>query len=100
MNAPQTVHKPVETPLRIVGMGKESRPVYCRDCGDAVATHVTAKGKTMLLEFGAWDDGNVIIVDGLAHVLGRHDPRRFDGRLLLMPHAAKCRARARVKQTA
>lgn len=83
----------VETADRISSMRAQQRPVVCRDCGDDVATHTTVNGKTILLEFGAWEDGNVIIVDGLAVVLGRNDPRRFDGRVLLMPHAAKCRAR-------
>lgn len=54
-----------------------------------------------MLELGAWEDGNVIIEAGVAVVLGRNDPRRFDGRVLLMPHAARCPARAeRMKRTA
>lgn len=71
----------------------------CPDCGQHVATHTTVNGKTILLEFGAWEDGNVIIEGGRAVVLGRNDPRRFDGRVLLMPHRARCSA-ACVKQTA
>lgn len=79
---------------------RTTRP-RCPDCGLDVATHVTRNGKTMLLEFGAWEDGNVIIDGGVAVVLGRNDPRRFDGRVLLMPHAAKCeRRQARLKQPA
>lgn len=84
----------------IRGMRTRPHPVYCPDCGDRVGTHVTRNGKQLLLEFGAWPEGNVIIQDGVAVVLGRDDSRRFDGRLLLMPHAAQCRGRARVKQTA
>lgn len=79
-------------------MRAQQRPVYCRDCGNQVQTHLTKNGKRILLEQGAWPDGNVIIEGGVALVLGRNDPRRFDGRILLMPHAAKCSAR--MKRTA
>lgn len=86
-------------PVRIGGMRARPR---CSDCGLDVNRHITARGKYILLEFGAWEDGNVIIENGVAVVLGRNDPRRFDGRILLMPHAAKCgaRAAARMKKTA
>lgn len=97
----RVVNNPVETVEsgQNGDMRAQQRPVYCPDCGDQVSTHVTKNGKQLLLEFGAWENGNVIIQAGVAVVLGRNDPRRFDGRLLLMPHRAVCRA-ARIKQPA
>lgn len=81
-------------------LSMRARP-RCSDCGNDVLFHRTASGKFIMLEPGAWEDGNVIIERGVAVVLGRNDPRRFDGRILLMPHAAKCSARAtRAKRTA
>lgn len=95
------IHRPLwANRCSLGGMRTQERPLRCRDCGNDVTAHVTKNGKRLLLEFGAWPDGNVIIQDGVAVVLGRKDPRRFDGRVLLMPHAARCSARARVKQSA
>jgi hypothetical protein len=102
MNGVQNPVNTVENVLALVTLGvmrAPQRPIVCPDCGNFVTSHVTKNGKQLLLEFGAWEDGNVIIEGGVAHVLGRNDPRRFDGRLLLMPHKAQCRA-ARVKQSA
>lgn len=79
----------------IQGMARPQPHPRCPACGDDVSTAPTVNGKTLLLERGAWPDGNVIMQGGIAHVLGRNDPRRFDGRILLMPHAAVCRARAK-----
>lgn len=78
---------------------RSKAPDRCPDCGNDVGSHLTARGVYILLEFGAWPDGNVIIEGGVAVVLGRNDPRRFDGRILLMPHKARC-VKARAKQPA
>ena len=63
--------------------------ITCRYCGLAIQMHKTAKGKRMPLDIGANPEGNVAIIDNVAVVLAKDDPRRATA-LLLMPHWATC----------
>lgn len=64
----------------------------CARCGASIQWHRTAAGKSMPLDFGANPEGNCTIIDNVLVVLGKEDPRRIDGSVvLLMPHWATCK---------
>lgn len=64
----------------------------CGRCGDTILWHETKAGKMMPLDPGAHPEGNCIIEEGVIVVLGKDDPRRTDGSVILLrPHWATCR---------
>ena len=66
----------------------------CARCGASITWHRTAAGKAMPLDPGAHPTGNCIIENNVLVVLGKDDPRRTDGSVvLLMPHWATCKKR-------
>lgn len=61
----------------------------CQYCEEAIRWEKTPKGKRMALNVERTTEGNVLIVNDLAHVVG---PEYRDGnRLLYVPHRATCR---------
>lgn len=71
----------------------------CARCGASIQWHKTSAGKSMPLDFGAHPEGNCTIEDGVLIVLGKDDPRRVDGRIMLMSHFATCPKRPEKKKT-
>ena len=45
-----------------------SASAYCRSCGASIEWVRTTKGKMMPLDAAGTPDGNVTVVDGVAHV--------------------------------
>lgn len=69
-------------------------PSFCKRCGIRITWHRTVGGKAMPLDMGSHPEGNCIIENGLVVVLGKDDPRKTDGSVvLLMPHWATCTKR-------
>lgn len=65
----------------------------CRACGATIVWERTTAGKAMPLDEPPTAEGNVLVRDGVAHVLGPLDKEALDPAVrqqLRMPHHATC----------
>jgi hypothetical protein len=63
----------------------------CRSCHKAIVWAKTVTGKSMPLDVEPVEGGNIQLVDGIAHVVGKG----AQGELLYLSHFATCSSAAR-----
>lgn len=68
----------------------------CSSCRALLRWERTLAGKRIPLDSAPVREGNVVLENGVALVLGKHKAAqaRLDGRTLFMPHHATCPQRA------